>query len=306
MVTVANPKIAIILSGGGAKGSFQAGALDRLIKEKNLKNVVAVAGVSVGALNALMTATGQIEPMVHLWKKLNSDMVYKERGVVRAAGSFLLHKIGIGKAPFGYYDNSPLRKLIAENTKGKRFQTAFYCGVVNAHNLQYTEFSRSYMHLVGDTVIDYVLASTSIPVVFDTVKINNEHYMDGGVRFVSPIGKVLSHEQDEVYIISTRPMQKAIVTRPVKDVVDVAKNSLSAMMDEIFDKDIREFSRINHMVRQAEQAGTTLNRLNGNPYKAYRAYVIEPNASLGDSLEFTSHRAVLNYKMGYEARRKTL
>ena len=46
---------ALVMSGGGARGAFELGVLDYLIRDKGLDFQV-ITGVSVGALNAAMFA----------------------------------------------------------------------------------------------------------------------------------------------------------------------------------------------------------------------------------------------------------
>ena len=80
-------KIAVVLSGGGARGAFQAGALTELLGyfEKTGKRINILSGTSVGALNGmsiaqapdLRTAALDIEQQ---WKKLTNPDVYKIRG----------------------------------------------------------------------------------------------------------------------------------------------------------------------------------------------------------------------------------
>ena len=47
------PNRAVVMSGGGSKGAFQAGALDYLIQDQGLDFQV-IAGVSTGSLNSVV------------------------------------------------------------------------------------------------------------------------------------------------------------------------------------------------------------------------------------------------------------
>src|ERR671923_797210 len=51
-------KRALVMSGGGAKGAFELGAIDYLVNDRKLDFDV-IAGVSVGSLNAVLLAQGQ-------------------------------------------------------------------------------------------------------------------------------------------------------------------------------------------------------------------------------------------------------
>jgi len=80
-------KIAVVLSGGGARGAFQAGALIELLGyfEKTGRRINILSGTSVGALNGmsiaqaadLRSAALDIEQQ---WRQLTNPDVYKIRG----------------------------------------------------------------------------------------------------------------------------------------------------------------------------------------------------------------------------------
>jgi predicted acylesterase/phospholipase RssA len=80
-------KLALVLSGGGARGAFQAGALVELLAhfERTGKRVNILSGTSVGALNGMSIAQAESlaaarEEIESQWKNLTNDDVYKIRG----------------------------------------------------------------------------------------------------------------------------------------------------------------------------------------------------------------------------------
>src|SRR3989304_243652 len=57
---------ALVFSGGGAKGAYEAGvALG--FRERGIR-LAAVAGTSAGAMNAALVASGQEDLLVRLWR----------------------------------------------------------------------------------------------------------------------------------------------------------------------------------------------------------------------------------------------
>ena len=60
---------ALVLSGGGAKGSFQIGAMEELILNRGLDFEI-LCGVSVGALNASFLAQAPFDPIHKVLKKV--------------------------------------------------------------------------------------------------------------------------------------------------------------------------------------------------------------------------------------------
>src|SRR5712692_1317120 len=73
----ADAPAALVFSGGGAKGAWEAGVAAALI-ERGVP-VRIVAGSSSGALNAVMIADGRIDRLESLWRSLTRDHVYSLR-----------------------------------------------------------------------------------------------------------------------------------------------------------------------------------------------------------------------------------
>lgn len=96
-------RLAIVLSGGGAKGAFQVGVLDALVNTHGIEPAI-VVGTSTGAIQALGVAQNDVTGLLAVWSGLKSNRdIYKER--VGIAGSIILGEKAI-------YDASPLRRLL--------------------------------------------------------------------------------------------------------------------------------------------------------------------------------------------------
>lgn len=71
-------KFILVLEGGGAKGAYTAGIIDKL-REYNL-SYTKVAGTSAGALNAVAVATDKLDASAKLWKNLSIWNLLNFRG----------------------------------------------------------------------------------------------------------------------------------------------------------------------------------------------------------------------------------
>lgn len=288
----------LIMSGGGAKGAFQAGVIEQL--RNSGWEPDAVAGISVGALNGIMVATGKSNDLVQIWRDLREEQVLKRRKIDKKAKSFLLHKLGVNKPTLGFFDNSPLKEKL-KNSVGNQFRKDFYCGTVNIETGEYVEHVARPM-MVPWNFLDAVLGSTAIPVVFDPVKINGAYHVDGGVLHINPVGRILKDfNPKEVVFITCRNFQAEPERKKVKDIVDISIQTLNIMLEEIFMKDLREFIRINDLVRQAKEQGAVLKKSNGDPYKVFKSTLYQPVESLGDSLNFSNEQANRNINIGLNA-----
>ena len=79
-------KTALVLSGGGARGAYQAGVLKgiaEILPEKKKSPFQIISGVSAGAINSaklacdLDTFANAVEKLNFLWSQVTHDQVYK-------------------------------------------------------------------------------------------------------------------------------------------------------------------------------------------------------------------------------------
>lgn len=269
-------KVALVLSGGGAKGAFQFAAEKYFREEKGYKWDV-IAGVSVGALNGVMLAMEKYQRLEELWQNITRDQVMTGR----------LNFWAILKMIFGtksIYGHEPLRRLIQEEVEPEKIVVDLRVGAVSLQTGEYKQF--------GPTDPGFkqaVLASTAIPIVWPPVDVSPEHtsMVDGGVRNISPLGDVLDTEPDEIVIINCSPRKPPKLDVPLKNALEIGKHSLDIALNEIFITDVREFIRINRNVQEAAEKGVTLHNEKGKPYKYYKYKLIEPEEPLDDTLDFS-------------------
>jgi NTE family protein len=185
---------ALVLGGGSIKGSFQAGAIDTLLKAGFKPSKI--FGVSVGSLNGVFLAdrTGRYksqgkEPdwpaigdeLVNFWLDNIDD--FSKIGEKRS-GTGTLFEVIFNDFD-GLIDTTNLQNLVKatfQTNNLKRSPVQFYAGYVNVANGQF------YNADLGDPdIIDYIIASTAIPILMPIKKINDTFLVDGGLRNVSPL-----------------------------------------------------------------------------------------------------------------------
>lgn len=281
-----NKTTGLVLSGGGAKGAFQAGAL-QVLKEKGYHFEI-ISGVSVGTLNGAMLATDQFDTLIRVWENLSTEDVLREQSLFSIARKYLAFKIGLGKAPLSKFNNEPLRQLLREHLFGQKVTIPFYFGFVKLETGEYVQavIQQNDDHTIDDMDLKRVLASTAIPVIFNPVLQGDSVWVDGGLRNISPIKEVLPYNPDRIIIIPTQPLEDSRKPADVKDIINIAFQAINTMLDEIFEEDIDRFLCINNLVKQAEKENITLRKSNGNPYKYIEPIIIAPEKSLGDALNF--------------------
>ncbi|HLA97893.1 MAG TPA: patatin-like phospholipase family protein [Anaerolineales bacterium] len=289
-------KVALVLSGGGAKGAFQCGA-EKYAREVKGYNWDLIAGVSVGALNGAMLAMKKYDRLFELWNTISNDQVY--------TGGF--NVISTLKILFGaksFYGNEPLKRMLLQELELDKIQTDLRIGAVSLLSGEYVEFR-------GDdpNLAQAILASTVMPIIWTPVDVSAQHksMVDGGVRNISPIGDVLDAEPDEVVIINCSPQAADPLPEPPENIVKIGLRTLDIMLNELFTSDVREFVRINHLVKQVEKHGVTLHHpTSGRPLKYYDYKLIEPLHPLGDTLDFSQPVVQKSLRAGTERARQVL
>ncbi len=289
-------KIALILSGGGARGAFQVGA-EKYAREVKGYHWDIIAGVSVGALNGAMLAMHRYARLMEIWDSISDSQVY-----TGGFNLFSLVKLMFGARSF--YGNTPLQKLMQREFEAGRIIDDLHVGAVSLVNGDYMQFTKESLELVKA-----ILASASIPVVWPPVDISPDRsaMVDGGVRNISPVGDVLDLEPDEIVIINCSTRQPSVMPRAASNVLSIGMRALDIMQNEIFVNDMKEFLRVNALVQQAEKQGCLLhNPKTGNLLKYYPCQVIEPDSELGEVLDFSQSSVQTGLKAGVRRAREVL
>lgn len=289
------PKTALVLSGGGAKGAFQMMAEKYARTEKGYRWDL-ISGVSVGALNGMLLSMNKFERLENIWNTISAEKVYTGK----------LNLWAILRLLFGarsIYGHEPLRALIQAEIDLQAFKTPLQVGTVSLRSGKYVPFSPQ-----DPGFADAVLASTAIPIIWPPVDITPDHtdMVDGGVRNYSPLGSVLDADPDEVVVINCSPRDPPVTDKTFRNALDIGMHALEIALNEIFVTDLREFLRINRNVMEAAAAGITLHNENGKAYKYYACKIIEPETSLGGTLDFSRLTMIRAMQAGWERARFVL
>jgi NTE family protein len=190
--------VALILSGGGAKGAWEAGAAVRLI-EAGIP-VRLVAGSSAGALNAAMLADGRLDRLEALWGAVSREQVYGLRPSVFFAGLLpgwltLLALDGAGSL----LDPAPLRELITGAIDFERVRASPVRLLVTT-----TDLARRVPRIFDNATVsvDALMAATAVPGAFPPVAVDGTLLVDGGLTGRAPVLEALE---------SGEPIGRAVV-----------------------------------------------------------------------------------------------
>lgn len=195
----------IVLEGGGAKGAYQVGAW-KALAEAGIK-ISAVAGTSVGALNAAMICMGDLEKTEKLWETISYSKVMK-------VDDQIMSQVFQGKLELtealkhsmklfvdGGADISPLKQLISDNID----ETTIRNGNINFYLLTFSisdlkELDLDMKEVEDGFMPDLLLASAYLP-VFKNEKLHGKTYMDGGMFNNVPLESLVKRGYTDIIMI---------------------------------------------------------------------------------------------------------
>lgn len=189
-------KIGLVFAGGGGKGSYQIGVW-KAMEEFGYKAEI-VAGTSVGALNAALYTQGDLQIGINLWENISTQDVLSFEGENKLT-DFINRKLSVNPEHLisilkqkGLFSQSGLKRMISNNidfNKIKNSSIKFYAA---AHNKVKGEIKYFHVNENDDkTITKILLASSSLPIVFDDIEIEGEIYADGGGSILGAISNQL-------------------------------------------------------------------------------------------------------------------
>src|SRR5258707_305107 len=182
--------IALVLSGGGAKGAYEAGVAAVFV-ERGLP-IRLVAGSSAGALNAAMVADGRVDRLEALWRGLSRGRVYSLRTRVLFAGLLpgWLTLLALDRAG-SLFDPQPLRELIDASLDLDRVRASPVRLLVVTSDL-----ARPEPRLFDNQSVtrEALMAAAAVPGAFPAVAVDGALLVDGGLTGRAPVLEALAAE----------------------------------------------------------------------------------------------------------------
>jgi NTE family protein len=161
-------KTGLVLSGGGARGFAHLGVMQALNEAGIFPDIL--AGTSAGAITGALYCDGHSPREILRILKLNSRLDYMRPTLPRD----------------GLLQINGILKLLEANLNAKKFEDLKIPLIVAATDLN----NAKSVYFSEGELITRLIASSSIPVLFKPVIINNVYYVDGGVLDNLPVKSV--------------------------------------------------------------------------------------------------------------------
>ncbi|ANK79979.1 MAG: patatin [Rhizobiales bacterium NRL2] len=226
----------LVLPGGGARGAYQAGALQAIaeLAPAGRNPFPVIAGSSVGAINAAALACraqdfrAGAEDLAEMWGRLEVADVYRtdfgdimRRGLHWAVALFFG---GLGFAnPRSLLNNEPLEDFLAREIRMSDIRPAIDAGALRALAISVSSYSRTraitfFQSCEGpenwerarrdgfraELDVAHLVASSALPFIFPAKRIGDEFYLDGSLRLTAPLSPAIRLGANRILVIGTR------------------------------------------------------------------------------------------------------
>jgi NTE family protein len=235
--------LGLVMTGGGARGAYQAGVLKRIGEIKSVQEYgnpfPIIGGTSAGAVNGGALAVGCDEfsmatkVLARLWAELRPSDVFRCDVLAQARNSITwILDLSFGAVLGGgnahsLLDASPLQHFLSTRLDCSRIQENIRRGHLYALAIAATNYNsgKSYLFIQGmkghpmwnrsrrvtlatKITTDHICASAAIPLVFQPVRLKTArgtaYFGDGCLRLQQPLSPVIRLGAEKVFGIGVR------------------------------------------------------------------------------------------------------
>lgn len=303
-------KIALVLTGGGARGAYQAGFLRGLadIGPEGKSPFSILTGCSVGAINAAYLACypdsfqDATKNLWDMWANLRPNGVFTPRTRVFFRNSvywFAKFILGSRKAkpPFSsILNNSPLRSFLSTRLDFDSMHGHLAAGKLHGVAFSLTDYTRgnSTTFFQGaqeikpweshgrwgrrsELTVDHVVASAGLPILFEPVKIGNRYYGDGSIRLTAPLSPAIHLGAEKILVVTTHGhenLESAKKNEATGQQIEGEKPSFgvisATLLRSIFSDSLHSDLERLHTINQLVSSGSTEPHLKSIPAIEFR------------------------------------
>jgi NTE family protein len=259
-------QVVLVLQGGGALGSYQAGVYQALHEAGIQPDWI--IGTSIGAINAALLAgnppRNRLARLKEFWKRVEHAPIWNFRDALPGFGmqfatwstisqgipafflpnplAFAGESFPLGADKAGYYSTAPLERTLGELVDFDLINCGtprLTVGAAHVRTSQMCYFDSRDCRLC----VKHIMASGALPPAFPAVRIGGELYWDGGVLSNTPTEVVFDDNPRRDSLVFSVHLWNPIGAEP-------------ATMAEVFNrqKDVQYASRITSQIERQEHA----------------------------------------------------
>ena len=223
-------KTAVVLSGGGAKGSYQLGVW-KALRELHIKYDI-VTGTSIGALNGVFMCENSYFKAKRIWRRLNLEYLFnelpksnKEIDILKLFGGNFIKNGGM--------DIKKIESILEDNVNKRKFYNSkIDFGLITYNFTTKKPLILSKEKIPRDKLIDYLMASATCYPAFKMKDIDGDKYIDGGYYDNLPVELAIKLGAEFLIIVDLgSPGFKKRPSKQVDSIVIKPKNNISFFLN---------------------------------------------------------------------------
>jgi NTE family protein len=276
-------KIGLVLTGGGARGAYQAGVLHGIadicdtMKIPNPFNII--SGCSAGSINAAYLAANchrmkeGASELAAFWSQLKTREIFRtDIFSLGNISSKIITDVALGglrkkKKARSLLNTNPLKELVGKYVNFPQIRTNIESGVLGALTVTATDYMSSEnisfvmarseecawrrarrRSMFSEITLNHIMASTAIPLFFPAYDIDQNFYGDGCLRNQAPLSPAIHMGASRLLVIGVKKetpddLHLRNVMQP--SIGRVISVLMNAILMDNVEYDIERLSRIN-------------------------------------------------------------
>ncbi len=260
-------KLALVLTGGGARAAYQVGVLKgiaELLPRGATCPFQVITGTSAGAVSAIALAIDPthfrrtVAGVEDIWRDFHVDQVFRvdNRTMLRSGLHLVLSLVSGGwlvGPPHSLFDNTPLWELLRRKLDFSRIGPVIQSGQLHAIAISATSFTTansvtffaaaeeiepwrraSRYGTRVELTLPHLMASTSIPFLFRSIELGGEFYGDGAMRQNTPLTPAIHLGADRILVIGVGSPESYAASVPAVHVEPGFGHMFGFMLDSLF------------------------------------------------------------------------
>lgn len=219
----------------------------------------------MGAINAVLLATGQLEELAGVWQELSTLKVYRPRldfWNLRNWTSLLV--------------TSGLEKRLRDQVRWSGLSQSDIQVFISATNIT---LRTNEIFTNSDITYKHVLASSAIPVLFPPVRIGKYWYIDGAFSLLRPLKPLVQAGAERIFTVFLSPRRPRL--EPPAHLLEIADRVLETILAAAMTGDRHQIENVNREIQRLRAQGVDPAAFQHKPYRPVEVIAIYPSRDLG-------------------------
>lgn len=207
----------LCLGGGGGKGAYQLGVYRALTEYGLIDKVTAISGTSIGAINAVLFACNSPDESEEAWRNIHFETVFDvDPDLMFNDKLGFMSRKEMLKLMDSYLDYN---KLADDKPGGiKLYATIAECVPEGDRKAEYIELTG----MNEEDIRNVILASSTLPVLYEPVTYKGRDYCDGGLADNIPVKSLYDAGYRHIIVCGLgSDSRKNISAYPDADIIEI-------------------------------------------------------------------------------------